>query len=44
MALTAETLLPLLKYPTKSSKELAQVDMEVDGERECGRTLPRRCA
>ena len=31
MALTAETLLPLLKYPTKSSKELAQVDMKVDG-------------
>jgi hypothetical protein len=31
MALTAETLLPLLKYPTKSSKELAQVDMQVDG-------------
>lgn len=29
MALTAETLLPLLKYPTKSSKELAQVDMKV---------------
>ena len=31
MALAAETLLPLLNYPTKSSKELAQVDMEVDG-------------
>lgn len=31
MALTAETLLPLLKYPAKSSKELTQVDMEVDG-------------
>jgi hypothetical protein len=31
MALTAETLLPLLKYPTKSSKELAQVDMNVGG-------------
>ena len=31
MALTAETLLPLLQYSTKSSKELAQVDMEVDG-------------
>lgn len=31
MALTAETLLPLLKYPTRSRKELAQVDMEVDG-------------
>ena len=31
MALTAETLLPLLKYPTKSSKELAQVDMKVAG-------------
>ena len=29
MALTAETLLPLLKYPVKSSKELAQVDMKV---------------
>lgn len=29
MALTAETLLPLLKYPTHSSKELAQVDMKV---------------
>lgn len=31
MALTAETLLPLLKYPTKSSRELAQVDMQVSG-------------
>ena len=30
MALAAETLLPLLNYPPKSSKELAQVDMEVD--------------
>jgi hypothetical protein len=30
MALTAETLLPLLRYPTRSSKELAQVDMKVD--------------
>jgi hypothetical protein len=30
MALTAETLLPLLKYPTKSSEALAQVDMNVD--------------
>lgn len=29
MALTAETLLPLLKYPVKSGKELAQVDMRV---------------
>jgi hypothetical protein len=29
MALTAETLLPLLKYPTKSCKELAQVDIKV---------------
>lgn len=29
MALTAETLLPLLKYPTKSRKELAQVEMKV---------------
>ena len=29
MALTAETLLPLLKYPTHSSKVLAQVDMNV---------------
>jgi hypothetical protein len=29
MALTAETLLPLLKYPTQSSKELAQVDLNV---------------
>ena len=29
MALTAETLLPLLKYPTHSSKELAQVDLNV---------------
>lgn len=29
MALTAETLLPLLNYPVKSSKELAQVDMKV---------------
>lgn len=30
MALTAETLLPLLQYPAKSSKELAQVRMKVD--------------
>jgi len=30
MALTAETLLPLLKYPVKSRKELAEVDMKVD--------------
>ena len=29
MALTAETLLPLLKCPTHSSKELAQVDLNV---------------
>ena len=29
MALTAETLLPLLNYPNKSWKELAQVDMKV---------------
>jgi hypothetical protein len=29
MALTAETLLPLLKYPAKSWKELAQVEMKV---------------
>jgi hypothetical protein len=29
MALTAETLLPLLKYPVKSCKELAEVDMKV---------------
>jgi hypothetical protein len=29
MALTAKTLLPLLNYPTKSCKELAQVDMTV---------------
>jgi hypothetical protein len=29
MAVTAETLLPLLKFPVKSSKELAQVDMKV---------------
>ena len=29
MALTAETLLPLLKYPVKSGKELAQIDMKV---------------
>jgi len=29
MALTAETLLPLLKYPTKSCNELARVDMKV---------------
>ena len=29
MALTAETLLPLLKYPSHSSKELAQVDLNV---------------
>jgi hypothetical protein len=29
MALTAETLLPLLKYPVSSSKELAQVDIKV---------------
>lgn len=29
MALTAETLLPLLKYPTHSSQELARVDMKV---------------
>src|ERR1044071_7780967 len=29
MALTAETLLPLLKYPTKSGQELAQVDLKV---------------
>jgi len=31
MALAAETLLPLLNYPAKSSQELAQVEMEVDG-------------
>jgi hypothetical protein len=36
MALAAETLLPLLNYPSKSSKELAQVDMEVDGEVNAG--------
>ena len=30
MALTAETLLPLLKYPVKSCKELAQVDIKVN--------------
>jgi len=30
MALTAEKLLPLLKYPVKSRKELAEVDMKVD--------------
>jgi hypothetical protein len=29
MALTAETLLPLLKYPAQSSKDLAQVDLNV---------------
>ena len=29
MAHTAETLLPLLKYPEKSNKELAEVDMKV---------------
>jgi len=29
MAFTAEALLPLLKYPTKSWKELAQVDLKV---------------
>ena len=29
MALTAETLLPLLKYPTHSSKELGEVDLNV---------------
>jgi len=29
MALTAETLLPLLKYPAKSSKELAQIEIKV---------------
>jgi hypothetical protein len=29
MAHTAETLLPLLKYPAKPSKELAQVDLKV---------------
>lgn len=29
MALTAETLLPLLDYPNKSAEELAQVDMKV---------------
>ena len=29
MALTAETLLPLLNYPNKSSEELAEVDMKV---------------
>ena len=29
MALTAETLLPLLKYPTHSSKDLAGVDLNV---------------
>jgi hypothetical protein len=29
MALTAETLLPLLKYPVKSSQELARVDIKV---------------
>jgi hypothetical protein len=29
MALTAETLLPLLKFPAKVSKELAQVDLNV---------------
>jgi hypothetical protein len=29
MALTAETLMPLLKYPTHSSRELAQVDLNV---------------
>lgn len=29
MALTAETLLPLLKYPVKSWKELARVEMKV---------------
>lgn len=29
MALTAEKLLPLLKYPAQSSKELAQVDLNV---------------
>ena len=29
MALTAETLLPLLKYPTQSSKELGEVDLNV---------------
>jgi hypothetical protein len=29
MALTAETLLPLLKYPVKSWKELAKVEMKV---------------
>jgi hypothetical protein len=30
MAHTAETLLPLLKYPVKTSKELAQVDIKVN--------------
>jgi hypothetical protein len=29
MALTAETLLPLLKYPAHSTKQLAQVDLNV---------------
>lgn len=29
MALTAETLLPLLKYPVKSCKELAQIEIKV---------------
>ena len=29
MALTAESLLPLLKFPAKPSKELAQVDLKV---------------
>lgn len=29
MALTAEALLPLLKYPTRSCKELVRVDMKV---------------
>lgn len=29
MGLTAETLLPLLKFPRKSGKELAQVDLKV---------------
>ena len=29
MALTAERLLPLLKYPTQSSKELGEVDLKV---------------
>jgi hypothetical protein len=36
MALTAETLLPLLKYPVKSCKELAEVDLKVSANASAG--------